>query len=217
MSDDLIRRLEHSMATAMNDDLSRPGTDQRDRHIARTKAIGDAIDRLKELETERIGVAVPGSDDLVARLSEELRDSVRLSIRRAIAAADALAPPTGPWSYLRDNEAGPGWDWIVVRPGEGENITDLDEATARMIVRDHNRSVAPAGVPEGWKDKILAVLKENIRLTARTDSESMCADWSDEGHAGAYVGGAAAHAALFQQHERIGRSDEKGRRRHHRR
>lgn len=42
------------------------------------------------------------------------------------------------WMAMRDNEAGPGWDWVVIVPGK-ENITNLDEPTARRIVEDHNR------------------------------------------------------------------------------
>lgn len=39
------------------------------------------------------------------------------------------------WSMLWDNEAGPGWDWMVVT-GDVEHITGLSEALARRIIAD---------------------------------------------------------------------------------
>jgi hypothetical protein len=181
MTDDLVA------PTISDDDVQQVVVDLLSAAKGASNVIAAQAARIAELESRQWPQPTdPETQRAISALMAELfgdgltnTGKYRKAVRAAFAAADALAPPTGPWSYLRDNEAGPGWDWIVVRPGEGENITDLDEATARMIVRDHNRSVAPAGVPEGWKDKILAVLKENIRLTARTDSESMCADCGD--------------------------------------
>ena len=48
------------------------------------------------------------------------------------------------WEVLQDNEAGPGWDWMVIVPGK-ENIVDLDEETARRIAADHNRCLKLPG------------------------------------------------------------------------
>lgn len=43
------------------------------------------------------------------------------------------------WSISFDNEAGPGWDYIVVIPGY-ENIFGLPKELAERIVDDHNKS-----------------------------------------------------------------------------
>lgn len=41
------------------------------------------------------------------------------------------------WSISFDDEAGPGWDYIVVIPGY-ENIMGLAKEVAERIVDDHN-------------------------------------------------------------------------------
>lgn len=44
----LVERLHHAITTASNDDMSRPGTNMRERHTARLAAIEDAIAALSE-------------------------------------------------------------------------------------------------------------------------------------------------------------------------
>lgn len=53
-----------------------------------------------------------------------------------------------PWMLMQDNEAGAGWDWIVVVPG-GENIVGLSEVVARRIATDHSASLTAASAHTG--------------------------------------------------------------------
>lgn len=47
-ADKVRARLEHAIITATNDDLSKPGTSQRTRHIERTEAMRDAVELLRQ-------------------------------------------------------------------------------------------------------------------------------------------------------------------------
>ena len=57
------------------------------------------------------------------------------------------------WIVLQDNEAGPGWDWMVIVPGK-ENVTNLDEETARRIAADHNRLLRPRPHPTSTSERM---------------------------------------------------------------
>lgn len=63
---DVVERLEHSIATAFNDDATAPSSEDRKRHVKRCEAMLDAVSELKALraEVKRLTEANPSKKEM---------------------------------------------------------------------------------------------------------------------------------------------------------
>lgn len=77
------------------------------------------------------------------------------------------------WAISFDNEAGPGWDYVVVIPGY-ENIMGLAKEVAERIVDDHNarRAISPPEPTEDAVEKLFEGLDDRLDRLLVNDTDS---------------------------------------------